>query len=607
MKKTVGVLVMFLLVFSLLAIAQEESSENLKKDNSVVIKGNTCSGFWGWLSCLLVGDSSKRSLTAQGWFSVTSGTGNTKETWEEELRNQNGQVIARQDIEQFGIRKMTVLGEEVQLSKKGTNVLRLRDLKSVKSYDSFGEKDEIIGNVQIGETEIIVTNFDQETQKIFSENGVLQNLRGDYYKTSGKCKSKLCFVPNGGTWTKDVSGEPVNYVLQYNYDNYFGADRKLEKVNLYDTRGDLVGSAYDVNNDNKPDILYIEQPDGSINKLDFKTGLHMITYTEKKGSWVDKDGNKLGTEELARVEASRRSSFQKGFGGALASIYSITSNIKSYPSISKLLFGEADSYKSWQSSVDKAFAPALGSTWFPSAICEALVKWKDNVPEGGKLVIRTTGDAPQTVASIQAEKSAQKSPILCHINEDQEDNEQWVCDKGQTCVDEKFCHTDGEDKPLLGWFYKITWAVSAPRDDALTLYKDENGVAVSFNVWIFDKNVDDGIVKGFDQGGKPLYNQEGNLISPKELQNGASDKDVFLKYSDKDYEEVCIIWHQPPESVNLGGVFNPEGSSTPASNVCFDIVTSSKGEIEWQAAGQTSSSSSSTSERKGEVTKNTNW
>ena len=94
------------------------------------------------------------------------------------------------------------------------------------------------------------------------------------------------------------------------------------------------------------------------------------------------------------------------------------------------------------------------------------------------------------------ERSAETSPILCQKNPDQEAEEQWICDRHQVCVDDSFCYADkdddeeaDDDEPLKGYFYKITWAVSAPQDEAYTPLVDENGVAVSFNIWI-DQNPD---------------------------------------------------------------------------------------------------------------------
>lgn len=57
-KRSVSVLVLFLLVFSSFAIAQETADET--------IVDKACSGFFGWLGCTLFGSSEARA--GKGWF-----------------------------------------------------------------------------------------------------------------------------------------------------------------------------------------------------------------------------------------------------------------------------------------------------------------------------------------------------------------------------------------------------------------------------------------------------------------------------------------------------------------------------------------------------------
>ncbi len=250
----------------------------------------------------------------------------------------------------------------------------------------------------------------------------------------------------------------------------------------------------------------------------------------------------------------------------------------------------------------------LGSNWFPSAICENDdLHWRDIEPQG-KAVIKTVSGTYQAVASIQMERSEQSSPILCHKNPDEEADEPFICGRGQVCVDESFCYADkdrddepDEEEPLQGYFYKITWAVSAPRDEALTPLVDENGVAVSFNVFI--DTAADGIVS---LGAIPLYNRAGNIASPMQLTNGESDKDVIIKYStNPSLQEACIKWNQAPMSIGVAG---REGEtalgSTKIGDVCFSVVTSSVGKVNWERAGQ---ASTSVSQNKGEISRNTEW
>jgi len=296
------------------------------------------------------------------------------------------------------------------------------------------------------------------------------------------------------------------------------------------------------------------------------------------------------------------------------SIYAISSSFKSYPALSKLLYGETKGYKDWQNAVDRSFAPMLGSNWFPSTICEGHY----DIEPQGKVMIKTASGTYQAVASIQMEKSQDKSPILCQKNPDEQAEKKWICDQKQVCVKDQFCYDDqnedGEqdsDKPLEGYFYKITWAVSAPRDEVQTPYVNEDGVAVSFNIYV-DQNANDAV----DSDAKAIYNLKGNTKGPIQLQNGASDKQVIIKYSPKEYREACIGWNQAPTTTpRYAGT--PYASSTTFGAhaetgirpqeiraVCFSAVTSSVGQVNWQRSGQ---SGGTTTASEGKVTQNGGW
>ncbi len=312
--------------------------------------------------------------------------------------------------------------------------------------------------------------------------------------------------------------------------------------------------------------------------------------------------DKLNNEKTKEVIGNLASSTTGALAGAqtfFQSVYSITNNLKSYPAISNLLFGEADFYKKWRSDMDKAFAPLLASNWFPSAICENdELHWQDIEPEG-KAVIKTTSGTYQAVASIQMERSPETSPILCHKNPDEDSEELFICESRQVCVDDNFCYADNDrdnepdnNEPLKGYFYKVTWAVSSPQDEAFTPLRDENGVAVSFNVFLYP-------------GAVPMYNLDGNIASPIQLQNGASDKDAIIKYSTNVYDQACIRWNQAPISIGVAGREGETAAGYGAiDDVCFSVVTSSVGQVNWDRSGK---SAASVTVSHGEVSKNTDW
>ena len=166
-------------------------------------------------------------------------------------------------------------------------------------------------------------------------------------------------------------------------------------------------------------------------------------------------------------------------------------------------------------------------------------------------------------------------------------------------LDNSFCYQDqdlnnkpdDEEEQLTGYFYKITWGVSAPSDETFTPFIDEDGVAVSFNVVIKNTNKVE-----------PLYNKAGDIDGPIELKNGDSDRDVILHYSPNLFSEVCIQWENAPATIGEGFTDAFSGTET-IGDVCFDLVTSSVGEVNWESGGKPSSTKASDPK----VSTNTGW
>lgn len=334
---------------------------------------------------------------------------------------------------------------------------------------------------------------------------------------------------------------------------------------------------------------------------------------EEKGKVKEEEAKSLAEKSKDEISSVKdvTAGTQRAVGTALETIYAVTSNIRSYSALSNLLFGESEGYQEWQRWADQSFAPLLSSQWAPSSFCETEARWNDIEPQG-KAVIKTAAGTYQTVASIQMERSPETSPLLCYHNSDPEAEEEWICDKKQVCVDDEFCYADDDrddepddDKPLEGYFYKITWGVSAPQDESYTVFKDENGVAVSFNVWI-DNSIDD--TSGLAAlGAVPLYNRAGDTIAPIKLENGDSDRDVMVKYSSKLYQEACIVWHQPPSSVSVAAREGAVAGIAEIPNVCFPVAVSTEGRLEWESGEEEGRSSSKVSDNKGELSRNTEW
>ncbi|MBU1622501.1 MAG: hypothetical protein KJ597_02915, partial [Nanoarchaeota archaeon] len=175
-----------------------------------------------------------------------------------------------------------------------------------------------------------------------------------------------------------------------------------------------------------------------------------------------------------------------------------------------------------------------------------------------------------------------------------QENEVYTCHEKQVCVEDSFCYADeNEDfdpdsnEPLEGYYYKITWGVSAPSDEAFTPFLDENGVAVSFNIYLDDLSL-------YKMGGVA---SKGAI----ELNNGNSDQDFITHYSAQQYTQACIKWDKAPESAHtVGGEL--------VDDVCFDVEITEEGhwvvEEEYDDGGSASSTASVSG---GEVSRSTNW
>ncbi len=525
----------------------------------------------------------------------------------------DGQLLASQDNN-----GNVKVGDATYKFPKDKSINELLDGQGVQLP---GEKGEASGFLQLKNGVVTAVDYDAETMQVINGNTKeSMSLKVDYYKNgeAGCGTSGGCVVPTGGDGTFiGANGKAEHYLVDYDYKTLTGAERgqvdsngkltNLDKKEYFNPQtgkqegtelpdGTKIIAERKYNDDGKGQVGYT-----GLFEVTDENGLKGLITKDEKGNWVPAEEgqsavgfNWLANEKNKQLADDRYSSTQGNLASAqttLESIYKVTNNIKSYPAISHLLFGNANFYKNWRSSMDKAFAPLLGSNWFPSAICENTAnRWQDLEPEG-KAVIKTVSGTYQAVASIQMERSQDASPILCHKNPDQESDQHFICNARQVCVKDKFCYADQDldhqadsKDPLKGYFYKVTWAVSAPKDEAQTPLIDENGVAVSFNIFLYP-------------GAVPMYNLNGNIAAPIQLQNGASDRDAIIKYSANVYDHACIHWNQAPITVKVPG-------GKKIDDVCFNAVTSSVGEVNWQRSGQ---GSTSVSQNKGSISKNTDW
>ncbi len=168
----------------------------------------------------------------------------------------------------------------------------------------------------------------------------------------------------------------------------------------------------------------------------------------------------------------------------------------------------------------------------------------------------------QFVGTVSGEKSPYQGPVLC--------SEETPCLRGG-CSEEGFCKQNGQI--IQATFYKITWAVKAPAEEKFTPYKDENGVAITYNVQLRGER------------SVYLYNRDDatgeNVLR---LNNAASDKDAYVTYSPVNYDEVCVVFGKPPK----------DQTGKEVREFCSTFKPSQVGQVEWDESGRGTSAPSIT-------------
>ena len=161
-----------------------------------------------------------------------------------------------------------------------------------------------------------------------------------------------------------------------------------------------------------------------------------------------------------------------------------------------------------------------------------------------------------------------------------EAEELFICSPDQVCKDNAFCYeSEDAEVPVEGWFYKISWGVTAPGDVDLTPLKDEQGNRVSFNIKI---------------GDNWLYERDGITAGAIKLKQGASDKDFMARYSlNPNIGKVCVVWEMAPETkTSFGG-------EESIDDFCNEVETSAL--KTWDFGGASAGSGASASVSSGEV------
>ncbi len=206
----------------------------------------------------------------------------------------------------------------------------------------------------------------------------------------------------------------------------------------------------------------------------------------------------------------------------------------------------------------------------PDAVCKGLghdPMSADTISSPGQsaVIIDVGNDRFQSVAAITAERTNTKTVALCA--------DDVPCKVGH-CSEQGVCVDDNTNTPLDAYFYKITWSVRAPADEANTPYIDENGYAVFYNVEIIPSDVN--IAPFYLYPGEEFGFGSDDTLS---LKNGESDNDVYIAYSPVVYDEICLRFAHGPKDIE----------SVEVKDVCTNFAISSASENIWARSSRTGS------------------
>lgn len=235
----------------------------------------------------------------------------------------------------------------------------------------------------------------------------------------------------------------------------------------------------------------------------------------------------LDNIEESREEANRRTAEERAqqtreasqLPSAVRAFFTFLGQYKPYDEVSNLLIGE-EHMSEWRTTVDQFFYNEVlgGTDYWTSEICRN----EFDVVGDSVALLELPGGIFQFIGTIQAERS-EPVPMLC--------NATGQCPKGTCRAADNLC-VQG-NTIIQEHFYKITYGVRAPDDDALTPQIDEEG-AVSFNIVVSGPEKTSSLFTGFIN-----------------LNNGDSKRDVIVKYSPTLYNQVCLIFGK--KAVNRNG------------------------------------------------------
>ncbi|MBT6868844.1 hypothetical protein HOA65_02220 [archaeon] len=397
---------------------------------------------------------------------------------------------------------------------------------------------------------------------------------------------------NDGQITSDygTTSDGLQYETEYELKGTtggFGDQLKSGTRYVYDGDGNLIGFNYDDAAANgMGNLEYVQY----YIKIDNEGN---VQFSSNEGTnWGDTLSTCTGSCLEALESAAQKKqheeniiSFAEGYD-EVANIFSLSNDLYS---INSLIFSQIDGYNELVNKIDSWFASSiLGNPEkaLTSLICDHMFfDSPQDMASDGIAVIENSYGNKQAIAMINAEVT-ESSALLCSLEFDEDDEGEYSCPEGLECNEnDGFCYNENDER-ANGYFYKVTWGMSAPADEALTPEVMEGNLAVEYNV-VLDKD---------DNDYYNFYESDSSEDCPLKLSNGESDGAVITWWSDQDYtgHEVCILWERCGTRIYTSGgdamrtdfwkSQNPgtliTGNLVEMSDICNTIVKAKTGIVQ---------------------------
>jgi hypothetical protein len=338
---------------------------------------------------------------------------------------------------------------------------------------------------------------------------------------------------------------------------------------------------------------------GEVNQINVYAG-------SEEGSWVPKGDNycKVGTcssnnptlktakdlgaeDEIIKAkeirDAKQEEFWDSDYGWA--KVADAAASLREYNAYG--LAYQVEWYQDWINDVDAFFTQNyLGIDSWTSAICEASYPIEDADGSESVGIIKTDSDTYQFVGHIEAERT--KVGFLFCEAETEEDDEGLLVETGDyVCPGELYCNEDDlrcyEDEDYTeganGYFYKITWGVTAPRDEEFTSMRKEGGEdAITFNIELRTIKDKDGQLVYKDAATQELT-KDALSLNVGHISSELYPEIIVDYTGDIFYQEVCIVWGDAPQTVNTGYFWKGEGAHRSIGPICTDIKKSEATEL----------------------------